>query len=151
MRMPKLWFVIADGGRARFVECTQEGRFRTVSSFLSTNLHKQSRDLGTDRPGRVYESHDSRRHGIDPRHDLHDAEKEDFVGLVIGEIESERMANSFDQFVLVAPPKVLGEFRRALPDKLTSVLSSTLQKDLTNTPDQDLAAHLSTEALLDKS
>ena len=36
MKKPKLWYVIADGGRARFVERDEDGAFRTLSSFVST-------------------------------------------------------------------------------------------------------------------
>lgn len=147
MKTAKLLYVIADGGRARFIERDSQGRFRTASSFESSSLHKQSRDIATDRPGRVFESADSSRHGIEPRLDPHEAEKRSFVDLVVTEIGRAHAARSFDQFVLVAPPKVVGEFRRAAPATLASALKCTLQKDLTNTPDQDLTAHLSPEAL----
>jgi hypothetical protein len=56
MKKTKLWYVIADGGRARFVERDETGAFRTVASFVSTELHERSYDLGLDRPARVKES-----------------------------------------------------------------------------------------------
>ena len=56
MKKAKLWYVIADGGRARFVERDEEGAFRTLSSFVSTELHKSAHELGRDRPARVKES-----------------------------------------------------------------------------------------------
>jgi len=142
MKAPKLWFVIADSGRARFVERDQEGRFRTVSSFEATSLHMRSRDIGRDRPGRVHESADSSRHGTEPRHDPHKTEKRKFVAVVVGEIENALKAGSFDEFILVAPPHVLGEFRQVLPATLATVLTATFSKDLTKTPDHELTAHL---------
>ena len=56
MKKPKLWYVITDGGRARFVERDDQGAFRTLSSFVSTELHKAAHQLGRDRPARVRES-----------------------------------------------------------------------------------------------
>ena len=56
MKKPRLWYVIADGGRARFVERDEDGAFRTLSSFVSTELHTSAHELGRDRPGRVKES-----------------------------------------------------------------------------------------------
>ena len=53
MKKAKIWYVIADGGRARFVERDERGAFRTVSSFVSTELHAKASDLGRDRPARV--------------------------------------------------------------------------------------------------
>ena len=149
MKTPKLLFVIADGGRARFVLRDAQGHFKTASSFESAVLHKQSRDMTSDRPGRVFESADSTRHAVEPRQDPHEAEKTGFVNMVVDEISREQAEGAFDQFVLVAPPKVVGEFRRVVPAALSSVLKCTLQKDLTNTPDHDLTAHLSPEALRD--
>jgi hypothetical protein len=32
MKKPKLWYAIADGGRARFVERDENGAFRTVAT-----------------------------------------------------------------------------------------------------------------------
>ena len=46
MKKPRLWYVITDGGRARFVERDEEGAFRTLSSFVSTELHKSAHELG---------------------------------------------------------------------------------------------------------
>jgi protein required for attachment to host cells len=105
MKVSKRWFVIVDGARARFVERDEEGRFRTVSSFEATSLHR-------------------------------------FVALVIDEIEVALKEGFFDEFVLVAPPRVLGEARQALPATLANVLTDTLSKDLTKTPDHELHAYL---------
>ena len=52
MMKARTWYVIADGGRARFIERDENGAFRTVASFVSTELHKRSSDLGRDRPAR---------------------------------------------------------------------------------------------------
>jgi hypothetical protein len=70
MKKAKIWYVIADGGRARFVERDEKGVFRTVSSFVSTALHAKSSDLGRDRPARVMESATTGRSAVEPRRDL---------------------------------------------------------------------------------
>jgi protein required for attachment to host cells len=142
MKVTKRWVVIVDSGRARFVERDEQGHFSTVSSFEAASLHMQSRDIGRDRPGRVYESADLSRHGTEPRHDPHETEKRKFVALVIDEIENALQEGSFDEFLLVAPPKVLGEVRQALPPTLAKVLKDTLSKDLTKIPDHELPAYL---------
>jgi len=66
MKQAKLWYVIADGGRARFVERDEEGAFRTLSSFVSTELHQSAHELGRDRPARVKESASPSRHASSP-------------------------------------------------------------------------------------
>jgi protein required for attachment to host cells len=142
MKKAKLWYVIADGGRARFIEQDDTGAFRTVLSFVAAELHERSHDLGRDRPSRVKESANAARHAVQPRRDLHEAAKQDFVALVAEKIESEHAGGQFDRLVLVAPPGVLTELKQKLSKPMIQLVVNDLQKDLTKVPDHDLAEHL---------
>jgi protein required for attachment to host cells len=142
MKHARLWYVIADGGMARFVERDENDAFRTVLSFVSSELHERSHDLGLDRPARVRESANTARHAIEPRRDLHDAAKEDFVKLVAEKLDAEHGRGQFDKLVLVAPPRVLTELKQHLSKPMAKLVVDGLQKDLTKVPDHDLAQHL---------
>ncbi len=142
MKKAKLWYVIADGGRARFVARDEEGAFRTVQSFVAAQLHQRSRDLGLDRPARVGESASPARHAIEPRRDLKEAAKEDFIRIVAEEIEAGHGRGQFDKLVLVAPTGVLTELKNALSKPIAKLVASDLQKDLTKVPDHELTDHL---------
>ena len=142
MKKARLWYVIADGGRARFVTRDDKGAFRTVLSFVAADLHERSRDLGLDRPARVKESLTPARHAVEPRRDLHEAAKQDFVKLVAEKLDGEHRRGQFDQLTLVAPPGVLTELKNALSRPIANLVSDDLQKDLTKIPDHDLAEHL---------
>lgn len=142
MKKTRLWYVIADGGRARFVARDDNGAFRTMASFVSTDLHGRSRDLGLDRPARVKESASPARHAIEPRRDLHAAAKEDFIKVVAEQIEAEHDRGQFDRLMLVAPPGILTELKKALSKPVAKLVASDLQKDLTKVPDHDLDGHL---------
>jgi protein required for attachment to host cells len=139
--MRKFGIVIADGGRARFVERDEGGEFRTVSSFVASELHKRAHDLGLDRPPRTKESASPARHAIEPRRDLHQAAKEDFVKLVAGQLEEEHK-RGFDGLVLVAPSRVLTELKDNLSNQMAKLVVNDLQKDLTKIHDHDLTEHL---------
>jgi protein required for attachment to host cells len=142
MKNPRLWYVIADGGRARFVAQDENGAFRTQVSFVASELHKRSSDLGRDRPSRVMESATPGRSAVEPRRDLHEAAKEEFITLVAEQIEAEHNNGRFDQIVLVAPPGVLTELKDKLAKPMAALVARDLQKDLTKVPDHDLSAHL---------
>lgn len=142
MKNSKLWYAIADGGRARFVERDENGAFRTVASFVSKDLHSRARDLGTDRPGRVMESATTGRSAIGPRQDPKEAAKEDFVSLVAEELSSEHERGAFNELMLVAPPGVLTELWHKLAGPVARIVVGDLQKDITNVPDHELAKHL---------
>ena len=138
MKKPRLWYVIADGGRARFVERDEEGAFRTLSSFVSTELHKSAPELGRDRPARVKESPNPARHAVEPRRDLHEAAKEDFVRTVAETFAAELKDGKFDELVLVAPPGVISELKGSLTKPTAKVVVKELHKDLTKVPDHEL-------------
>jgi protein required for attachment to host cells len=142
MNKPRLWYVIADGGRARFVEGDGEGTFRTLSSFVSTELHKSAHELGRDRPARVKESASPARSAIEPRRDLHRAAKENFIRTVADTLAAELKEGKFDELVLVAPPGVIAELKHSLSKPMSRVVVKELHKDLTKVPDHELTMHL---------
>jgi protein required for attachment to host cells len=142
MKKAKIWYVIADGGKARFVERDEKGAFRTVVSFVSTVLHAKSSDLGRDRPARVMESVAHGRSAVEPRRDLKEAAEADFVKLVAEEIDAGYKRKQFDRLVLVAPTGALTELKKSLDKPLAKIVVSDLQKDLTNVPDHELTRHL---------
>ena len=111
-------------------------------SFVAAELHERSHDLGRDRPSRVKESANAARHAVQPRRDLHEAAKQDFVALVAERIEAEHAGDQFDRLVLVAPPGVLTELKQKLSKPMAALVVKDLQKDLTKVPDHDLVAHL---------
>jgi protein required for attachment to host cells len=146
MKKPRLWYVIADGGRARFVERDEEGAYRTLSSFVSTELHKSAHELGRDRPARVKESASPARSAVEPRRDLHEAAKEDFIRTVAAELATQLKDGKFNELVLVAPPSVIGELKESLSKPTAKLVVKELHKDLTKVPDHELTGHLSTSS-----
>ena len=135
-------FVIADGGHARFVFPASDNGLHTREAVDSAHLHDQSSDLGSDRPGRSFESASVTRHAIAPRHDPHEMEKERFAQLVAGKVCEESAADAFNELILVAPDHVLATIREALDGTTAAKLVGTLAKDLTKVPDDELYPHL---------
>ena len=142
MKKARLWYVIADGGRARFVERDEGGAFRTLSSFVSTELHKSAHELGRDRPTRVKESTSPARSAVEQRRDLHEAVKEDFIRTVADTLAAELKDSKFDELVLVAPPGVIAELKDSLSKSTAKAVVKELHKDLTKVPDHELTRHL---------
>lgn len=141
MKMPKVYYVIADGGRARFVERDKEGAFRTHSSFVSSELHMSAHDLGRDRPSRVKESANPARHAVEPRQDPHLAAKADFIHTIGAELGALLKQGQFEELVLVAPPGVIHELKVSLSAETAKAVVKELHKDLTKVPDHELPSH----------
>ncbi len=128
----KLCFVIADGGHARFVHPAGDNALHTIEAVDSTNVHKHTHDLVSDRSGP----------GITARHDPHDMEKTRFAQMVGERVKQDSTADAFNELVLVAPAPVLHEIMEQLDPPTKAKLLGTLAKDLTKVPDHELWPHL---------
>lgn len=138
----KLRIAIVDGEHARFVQPDQDNVLRTVQSLDSAFAHMRSSDIGSDRPGRSFESATSAHHSISPKHDPHAQEKERFVCLVGGHLNAASQQGEFDELLLVAPSRALRQLREALDAGAAAKLVGALDKDLVKTPDDGLWPHV---------
>jgi protein required for attachment to host cells len=141
-KLGKVWFVVADGARARVVERDEtSGAFQTIRQIHSDDALKRSSELGSDRPGRVVESRSASRHAASPRHDLQREAKRAFARETADHVNRAGEQGEFDHLVLAAPARVLNEIKKHLTGSSRERTVGELAKDLTHTPDADLAGH----------
>lgn len=137
-KLPTIGIVVADGARALIMTTTDRLHFEVVETMASADAHVRSHDLVSDRPGRSIESRGGAHHAIEARHDPHELEKEAFVRRV-----AERLGDAaFDQLVLVAPKRQLGQLRTHLSEAARRTVTEELGKDLVKLPTADLHARL---------
>jgi protein required for attachment to host cells len=138
-----LWIVVADGEHARIVvRDTETGALHTAREITSASAGARSADLGTDRPGRSFESGQPGRHAITPRHDLHEEEKEKFLHAVAAEVNAAAAAHRFHRLLLVAPSRAMAPLRAALSAEAEARVAHALAKDLVKVPDHELHDHV---------
>lgn len=135
------WVLVADGRKA--VVYRNQGDpdlpdLRVVESF--THAAAATHDLGTDRPGRVYGA-DGRRSAVEAT-DFHEAEETRFLHDVAGFLDGRAAERAFSALVVVAPPKVLGTLRAALPAAVLACLVAELGKDLAHCDAGEVERHL---------
>ena len=138
----KTWIVVADGARARILKRKGRGKLLAlVEEMDSPDSRRPTRDQGTGKPGRGF-SPTSGRHEFSDPVDWHEAAKADFLkGLARRLIELDHQG-AFDELILVAPPKALGELRAGLGGQLGGRIKGEINKDLTQLSVHELAAHL---------
>jgi hypothetical protein len=142
MRMPRTLYLIADGGRVRYIERTGPGRFNTFRKFVSAHMHDKSSELSRDRPGRVRESATSARHAFEARIDPRDKTETEFMRAIAADVSADDTLADFDKLVFIAPAKLQKAFQEALAASPTAKLVECIDKDLTRIPDSDLYQHL---------
>jgi protein required for attachment to host cells len=145
MNKPQIWYVIADAGRARVMRQREDAvGYVTELELEATTVHRRSRDLGTDRPGRTGESATAARHALAPRVDFHTNAKADFARELAGILNEQGAGQSFDSLVLVAPARFLKQLRERLQPRVRERILAELPKDLTKVPSVELGNHLAT-------
>jgi protein required for attachment to host cells len=146
MKKHVTWILVADGKRG--VIYSHDGPGHGVAAVpgmrFETELHA-SRDIVSDKPGRVQESSYSGRHSVEPV-DYHRVEKTQFVQELAKRLDAAIEQGKCQSLVLVAPPRALGDLRQALAPKSRSAVTGEIDKDLTQAKLPDIATHL--EAVL---
>jgi protein required for attachment to host cells len=90
----------------------------------------------------MQESQYSGRHAVEPRTDPHQERKAQFIRSLAERLNRAAGEQLFDDLVLFAPPRALGELRQALDDGTRARIKAEAAKDLTNTPIAELTEHL---------
>lgn len=142
MHTPRTLYLIADGGRARYVECTGPGRFTTIRKFESPHIHEKSSSLGHNKPARVQESAAPARHGIEARIDARDKVEADFVRSIADDLGRDAAVKDYDKLVVITPAKLQSVLVKQLPSAIAAKLAKCINKDLTKIPDAELHRHL---------
>jgi protein required for attachment to host cells len=143
MNHTRTWILIADGGCARVLTSTgAEHHFTEVPGLNFVAELPANHELGTERPGRSHESQGHVRHAIEPHVDKHAQLKRTFVAGVLDTLANKHLEGAFDRLIIVAPPAVLGMIRPELKARLRDVTVHEVDKDLTKTPNHEIASHL---------
>jgi protein required for attachment to host cells len=126
------WYVVADGGKARFLTRAKDGAMTTLSSFDSSGHG----DTGEDDAATI-------GHIKAPKSDPAAQIKALFARQVAAHLNTAAEAQQVGAIVLAAPGHVLNEIEAALDKRAAGMLRARLSKDLTNISDHDLPAHFS--------
>jgi len=142
------WIVAADGARARFFSPSEDAKKLVAvgaADMVAPQSRQHSRDLKSDKPGRSYSSSRSGvRHAFEPPHDYHKLEKHRFTAQLAEALDAACGRREFDQLILVAPRRSLGELRTLLSKRVQGRIRLEIPKDLTNEPASRLWRRLAT-------
>jgi protein required for attachment to host cells len=123
--MNRTQFVIADGGHARWVERAGQDNYVTTTEQTASFRAPpppEDKSFAAGAP-------ESRG-------------EEDFAKELAEAINARAAPHGFERLVLVAPAPFLSDLRGRLSTTASAKLAHTLAKDLTNTPDHELATWL---------
>ncbi|CAM5323266.1 Protein required for attachment to host cells OS=Afipia felis OX=1035 GN=NCTC12722_03730 PE=4 SV=1 [Afipia felis] len=139
---PDSLILVADGAKALFLRNAGDELYpNLIVAQTFKNDNPPTRDQGTDRPGRVHESATARRSGVEVT-DWHVVEEQRFVETTAASLNTYVENDGIRSVVIVAPPRVIGSLREALPEGVRKLIVAEIDKDLTNQPTYEIEKYL---------
>lgn len=128
--------VVADGSRARFFRIEADKLVSAgVSDLVSPRSRQRARTLASDSPGRGFSAaRGGARHALESQQDYHKLEKHRFMAVVAATLGAANANREFDELILVAPRRSLGELRELLSAAVRRKVCEEVPKDLSNEP-----------------
>lgn len=135
--------LVGDGRKALFL--------RNKGTPLHANLvtervleqdNPPTREQGSDRPGRTYGIDGVSRSALEQT-DWHQLAEDRFASEIADALYRAGHAHGFEQLIVVAPPRILGNLRAAFHQEVAKRIVAEVPKDLTSRPVTEIAALLS--------
>ncbi len=139
---PKSWVIVCDGAKALFLR--NDGDAELVNLTVvdhQSQPDEATRDLGSDRPGRVHQSHGEGRSAMGDT-DWHAEAEADFLKGVAEAVRTRVEAHEIKAMILIAPPKALGILRPELSSLPDGVLRAEIDKDMVKLTVPEIEKHL---------
>jgi protein required for attachment to host cells len=136
------WVVICDGAKALVLENVGDEMFpnlRTKEVYEQKDL--PTHELGTDAPGRSFQSVGSARSAMEQT-DWHDQAEHLFLEKLAARLDAAISAGETKSLVVAAPPRALGIIRQAYSPAVHKALHAEIDKDLVKLPVHEIEKHI---------
>ncbi len=143
MQPKRIWIVVTDGGMCRFLASEKRNADPAIAMPDLNMPNPPTREQGTDKPGRTFESIGNRRSAYEPPADWHEQAKRDFAREIAGLLKEKSRNGDFDKLILVAPPEMLGNLRPLLSPETKEKLLGEVNKDYTQLTPREIKEQLS--------
>jgi protein required for attachment to host cells len=135
--------LVGDGRRALFLR--NRGTPRHIELITEREMSQDNppnREQGSDRPGRYLGADGVSRSAFEQT-DWHQQAEQRFAGEIADTLYQMAHAHRFEELVLIAPPKLLGDLRAALHTEVSDRIVAEVPKNLTPNPVPEIAKMLS--------
>lgn len=140
----KRWVVVADGARLRVFEPNRERHgLDPILDETHDAARRKAAELLADKPGRTFDrNRDHNRHAMELPTDPKRVEKQRFAHRIAELLEQALDEGRYEELVLVAAPRMLGELRECLSERVRETVRQEIDKDLTPLEHAELEAQL---------
>jgi protein required for attachment to host cells len=134
---------VGDGGKALFLRNEGDEKFpHLVTERVFADDNPPTHEQGTDAPGRTFAAaHATGRSAVETTN-WHEIEKDRFAQRSAAALEDVVRKRGARKLVIVAPPHILADLRRALHPDVKARILAEINKDLTKHPVWEIERHI---------
>jgi protein required for attachment to host cells len=137
-----IWVLVCDGHKALILQNAGDRVYPKLEARERFEHEEhQSRDLGSDAPGRSHSSGSDRRSSVD-QIDLHRLEDDKFLKGVAAHLDRAVTAGQIEKLILVAPAHAMGLLRKALSPAAHKAIAAEVEGDYVHLPLYEIEKHL---------
>lgn len=141
--MTTTWILIANRSSASLFESDWPGKsMRRIQDIPHPQGRMQNQDIDADKPGRSFDSFGKGRHAMSTEQEPTEHIAQQFALDLAELLNKGRLTHAYDKLVLMAEPKFLGILRAALDKNTASLVVQTVNKELLDVKEEDLAEYL---------
>lgn len=140
--MATTWILVANASKARIFTVnkpkflSRKEHLKAVHELIHPSSRKKDTEITSDKLGRYKEG--SFVEPTDPKK----YEAESFAREIVSILEAGRVANHYDELILVVPAQFRGMMNKHLHVPLEQTIIKIIEKDYTKDSDKDLEEHL---------
>lgn len=141
--MTTTWILTANRTSASLFESDWPGKsMRRLQDIPHPQGREQNKDIVSDKPGRSFDSFGQGRHAMGTEHDPAEHIAQQFALDLAQRLNQGRVTHAYDKLVLMAGPKFLGLLRAALDKHTAALVVQTVNKELQDVKEENLAEYL---------
>ena len=141
--MTTTWILTANRSSASLFESDWPGKsMRRIKDIAHPEGRLQNKNIDTDKPGRSFDSFGQGRHAMGSKQEPTEHIAKQFAQELSELLNKGRITHAYDQLVLMAEPRFLGMLRAALDANTAALVVQTVNKELLNAKEEDLAKYL---------
>lgn len=138
------WLLAADAHEARFYTCGRNwmGQKKLVEVKHHLCVKPVDHEMGRHQLGRVFESASPAHHMAEPRTDTPRKERRQFLHEVARMLQDALQRRAFDELVIAAPAKVIGDLRLLLPKEVQERVTMEIIREVVSFSPKELSLYL---------
>jgi protein required for attachment to host cells len=136
------WVMVGDGEKALFFRNEGDETYPNLQIIeVLEQDNPRTSEQGADRPGRSHASTGKHRSAMEETN-WHKLEKHRFAGQIADVLYTAANRGEYAQLVIVAPPMIMGDLRKALHREVSERVVAEISKDLTNMPPLEIERNI---------